>query len=892
MFSLIFSITFIVLAVIAALIGFLTGKKYRWQYSVVKIVITAISAIVATFASALIASLIAEPLVSLVLSFFKGIAIVNDLSAISAEILTALFCILVSPILFYPVFALTRGLLNIAKRPLAKLFVRITTKKGSVADIQDASGEEISKKQARKLRRLAKKKDILYGKFSPIGAILGALCGVMTFFIISIPLICGTAYLATPAAAVTANINNDKVQLVHEISVGAENNVAVTTMKYVGGEAVFNRLTTHEVNGHDMSLKNEMVFVTTCIDAFNTIRSSSSAETYNGAANAQGLKKIGEEFGNTTLLPSVLPEVLNLANGRWEKGEKFFGIGKPSFGENVDPLIDTLIDVLSQENYDTIKQDLPVIINSVADVAEKYPLSTIKSSPMTVIGDEEMCAKVFGNILENDRLYVVVPAITECGMGIICDKLALNVNFEEEYDQMNAALADEIDLFIEENKSPAAPSGENTGSGTPLPTDDELAKKLSKKLGKIFNNGGINITSDSLLEVSADALITFNDGNVSAEAVEQWLANTTITVADLEGKTTDIILKDEAVFAEFTQIVDMDSFKINREKAADPRKEAALLAHSFKVLTQIFDKLTGSEKFELNSMLTDLGPMLNDFSSMHMIGSENTSTLLMGILQSDKVTDNVDITKTEIYDIGSHINNSANEKTDEDDTPKYDELMSGLSSTIKVIESAKGEDKEKTVEDVKELIENLTPASASTIQKVATPSVMENYGVPEKSAEPTADLVSDVFGNLSDAKVSGDLTEEQYEAESKAVSDMMNIAINAATNTDKPIFGEGSSTGITATEFVDRITESTVVSQTLVDTVYGDGDTPKYNPLNSDKKLSEADQAEVVDALNNKLNTSSEEEKEALTKNLIAAASILNLPVELTSAGFTIISAQ
>ncbi len=869
MFSLVFSLLFLMCAVIASLIGFLLGKKYKWQYTAVKLIITAVATVIAIFAAMGVAWLAATVLM---------LVTHPNVNFISTEMLKAIISMIFAPILFYPLFALSRGLLNIAKNPLTKLFIGLGKKKGQTEEATDVPAEErsaeLSKKQAKKQKKLAKKKDILYGKFSPIGALLGALCGLMTFFVICAPVICGISCISAPVASVTENMEGH-AQIVHKVTDGVSSNAATVTMKVVGGEAMFNRLTTYKVDGHRITLAKETQFISYFISAVN--QSRKTGEAYNAAVAAQSWRDTAEDFGDTALIPTVLPEFLKNANEKWENGEKYVGIGKPSFGKNVDPLLNTLIDVLANESFDNIREDIPTILNIVADISEKYPVTMLKGSPMTILGDEEVSTKMFKNLLDNERLHVMIPALTECGIDILSDKIAMHHDTDVMYAKMNDELAAEISVFMAENQPEVEVAGENTDSE---PEQDPLEKKLSVKLKKVFNNNGINITDDSALSLSADALKTFEGGNTSADAVQSWLASHTITVADLDGNTTDVVLDSAESFSANTQVVDVDTIDLNEQKVTDTQKEAELLAQSFNQIADIFNDATDGSELEVNAMLTDLGPVLDIFRETETIGPENTSIILMGILQSDKVIGKLKMPLTEVYDVANHINTSANKDSN------YVELMCGLSQTVTIIDSAKGDDKAKTEADVKVLLEDLTPASASTIQKISTPSLMQSYGVSEKSAEPTSNLVSDVFGNLSDAKEKGELSPEQYDAESKAVADMMSIAMNASSSNGKTTFGENSATGITAAEFIERTTNSTVVCGTFVDTVYGGGDTPTYNPLNSGKQLTADEKAEMLASMNAKYDATPEESKAQMAKDLIASAAIVNFSTELTSNGF------
>jgi hypothetical protein len=886
MFSLIYSLTFLVCAIFALLFGFLAGKKYKWQYSLVKIILTVVSTIIATFLSVGLALLISSTLTPIIKDAL--IASSADLAFLFASdgIFKALMSMVIAPVIFCPVFFIVRALAKIAKKPLTLLFIRLTERdktdtedhsqyealeaqeEPALEENEEGSSEDKKEKKKKEKKKKGGKREayrasgITVSSFSPASAILGALCGLLTFFVICIPLICGISCLAAPVATATKDTGNTTAQMVCDITDGISNNAATTAMKFIGGEAIFNRLTTYNVDGHKMSLKAEMEFASSVASAVN--KSIKGADAYNGRMTAEGFRKAGADFKNTTLLPTIIPQFFNSATQKWDNGEQFIGISKPNFGNSITPVIDSLLDTLAAENYDTMKEDIPTLFNAAADITEKYSFPTLKHDPMTVLGDEEITSKFVEEFLANDRLYIIVPGITECGLNILSDSIKMHTDIESMYGDMTNDLTTEINAFMTQDTAA-----------------EDAPKKLSKNISKAFKNNGINITDDSALALSDSALVLFGNGNTTNKDIESWLAITPITIADLDGNISVVTIDTPAAFCEHTMVVNVKDIHINKGKVSDPAREAAILAQSFNLMADVYRDIKSSSSTQIHTVIAGLGPVLDNFRVAETIGAENTSLFLMGLLQSEELYGKLKMPLTEIYDVAAHINDSANK------TSTYRVLLTSLSQTVTVVESAQNNDKAKTDAEVKVLLEDLTPESATTIQKISSPSLMESYGVSERSAEPTSNLVSDVFGNLSNAKETGNLTEEQYDAEAHAVSDMMSIAMNASSSSSKgkSVFGEDSATGITTEDFINRVSDSTVVSGTLVDTVYGEGDTPKYNPLNSSKKLTEAEQTSMLEAMNNKMNETPAENKAELEKTLIAASAIVNFPVVIDANG-------
>ena len=175
------------------------------------------------------------------------------------------------------------------------------------------------------------------------------------------------------------------------------------------------------------------------------------------------------------------------------------------------------------------------------------------------------------------------------------------------------------------------------------------------------------------------------------------------------------------------------------------------------------------------------------------------------------------------------------------------------------------------------------------LQEISTPETVKNYGVSEQSAPAVSDMMSDMFGNMSDAKENG-MSEEEYQKESQAVSDMMSVAMNATSSDAKNMFGEDSATNITATEFVNRAADSVIISETLVNSVYGTEEEATVDPLASERQVSDDEKVEIVEALNNKwteqLESSDDEAANAeYQKVLTSIASIINIKVAFTADG-------
>ena len=132
------------------------------------------------------------------------------------------------------------------------------------------------------------------------------------------------------------------------------------------------------------------------------------------------------------------------------------------------------------------------------------------------------------------------------------------------------------------------------------------------------------------------------------------------------------------------------------------------------------------------------------------------------------------------------------------------------------------------------------------------------------------------------------MTDEQLQKETAAVNKVMTMSMNVG-NSNGAVFGEGSVTGTSADRFVSDILDSEVVSQTVVEQVYGEGNEPTNDPLKSDRTMTGAEENELLHALNDKWTNATDEQRadENYKKQLVSIAALMNVAVEVNESGVT-----
>ena len=117
---------------------------------------------------------------------------------------------------------------------------------------------------------------------------------------------------------------------------------------------------------------------------------------------------------------------------------------------------------------------------------------------------------------------------------------------------------------------------------------------------------------------------------------------------------------------------------------------------------------------------------------------------------------------------------------------------------------------------------------------------------------------------------------------------MMSIAMTIGeAGSTQTLFGSNGVTGITATEYVDRVLDSEVISTTVVNAAYDHSTgTIINNPLGMAKNLTESEKSELVGAIESEWKSSGQTSDQKRLLGSIAA--ILGVEVEFSGSSVTI----
>ena len=355
----------------------------------------------------------------------------------------------------------------------------------------------------------------------------------------------------------------------------------------------------------------------------------------------------------------------------------------------------------------------------------------------------------------------------------------------------------------------------------------------------------------------------------------------TVTSVTEEAIATTTAMKSPENLKEVTTKVTIEDLLVNAQEAADKlssaeavEQEAAAIQNIFASAGEIVTKLEeGIEGVEgIGEIAESLGGVLDSLSGTASFGEEKTDNLLFAVLQSETVRESANLD----HKTATELAKAATEKNPDGSKGSFTDTMNSLATGANIANKFTQEGAEITEDDVRELLENMTPQTAGMLKAYMTVDRVKSFGLEEENAELSAELIQNLLTEMGDkAKYSDD-----YDAQTKAILKIFNMvsAVSKNNNGSDHLFNRGDSVGLLdahANEVVATILDSDMVCNAVMNTLKKH-DELKVNPLGLNIDEGNADYVDCKTAVEDYYKNHSEKSDE-LKERLDAVAALLGV---------------
>ncbi len=772
-------------------------------------------------------------------------------------------------------------------------------------------------------------------RFGGLG--VGVVCGLLVSLLVLMPVSGLIGIVAQGGESGVMESDNEDDMLAQLFKEASEDEISAVYAICTGW--LFDSLASAEYDGEKIYLKDELPVILALVSnlkneisvifALVSNLSDMSGES-NGIGDEQieALNNILDNIDHSPILSNTVAGLISTMATKWNAGEAFLGIESISAGELLDPIMNSMLEVMATSDKTTVVGDMRTFVNALEVMVDYDIISNadnmdkmieILSAKSENEGDKTAIEALICVVNENPRMSKLPDEITRLSIRALSSSLGIPENSDDRYNMLMDDFAvilneskeayDKV-LFVEERSVSAL-------KAFGVEISDDSAMNIAEAMVADFGDID-NVTSEAVKEffmmyaVASDAAESVGNESSAFDKLEEEDMEITIDpstgvikIGDYEfkyynassyvsssaysagshgvdfggAKTLYSAETMESKLITLDDIFNSDGAKhfedLSSEEAAE---EAKLLSE---MLSTVIDVFGGDlNNIDYKSSIKNMGAVFDKMSEMQTLGNDATANLVKALFQSEQVKDALGLPADEFDGYAETITNAAQKENN-----SYQDITASVGGMIDMMDKVKDESatKEEKLEATKDLMQNLTPENAEVLSTMTTPEMMKDYVSDEKKAESVSNSVTSLFNNMADYNTED---EEEYVKEAEAVNTILNLAMDGSSSTNASIFTQKDESGevvsqgkleTDASEFVDLIVNSDVVSKTVEDTVNSDDE----NPLGI--VPSEEDKAVLTDALtghyDNVKEELSAEELAALKAKLENIAKLANIEI-------------
>lgn len=346
-----------------------------------------------------------------------------------------------------------------------------------------------------------KKSKALFSRLG--GALIGLVCGILVAVILVMPVV-GTVDLVASMDSLTATdgkmMGSDEVtDLVHE----AAEDKTIDLFLNLGCGSIYDYFASTDFEGEKIYLKDDFSALIEIVDNIDVFKSEVSAY---GDTEIEAFRNIVSNLETSPLLENTVAGIFSTAAEKWTAGEAFIGIEKPSAGEMLDPIIDTMLGVLSSSDKNNIGRDLETMADVFAVMIKHKMIANGDNlaSMLTSLSETNAISELIVVINENERMSPLADEITSLSIRALASTIGIPENDQEGYDLLMNNIADIVTSTY--------------GMG-----DEERITELEGQLSSAFEHYGVEIGGEALNNITASIISNLGDKTaVEASDVEEF----------------------------------------------------------------------------------------------------------------------------------------------------------------------------------------------------------------------------------------------------------------------------------------------------------------------------------------------------------------------------------
>ena len=245
------------------------------------------------------------------------------------------------------------------------------------------------------------------------GGAIGLVTKIASFAVLLIPLVGYVNYANNTVKLINSEEQVIELGEIDDVLEEATDCVPIKAIHLLGGEALFNNLTTTKVEEVTVSLTKE---TETAVKLYKeTVHFTGTEINQYGSEQIESIERIENIINDAELVPALLANTLSFVATEWNNGNSVFGIEKPVIGTELQEAVDSTVQTLSTTTTQTFKADLCTIAEIAKYAIEDGVIQAVMSEDgniLYVLETTDVISSILVELHKNERMRPILPAVT------------------------------------------------------------------------------------------------------------------------------------------------------------------------------------------------------------------------------------------------------------------------------------------------------------------------------------------------------------------------------------------------------------------------------------------------------------------------------------------------
>ncbi len=340
---------------------------------------------------------------------------------------------LLSPFLFLILFYILRG--------IARLVLGILFKKHLRLRPDDPSDPMYESENAPWYRR--------HGRL--VGACTGGVCGLISAMIILSPVVgflsvTNTMLEATDSFKIKWSTYGLDADQVKEIRVTVNDPVS-NVLEAMGSGLIFDSYACTRLNGQRVCLRRETEACATVVtDMVSSMKLLQEPEDMT-PKQKERLAGLGDRIGKSETAKMLAADTLNNVANAWLDGRDFMKLSCPSFGDNIDSIMQGALQVCAESTAACVGRDISTLLHIYLIAADSGLLGDLTYEELATTLDEDgVINRIYNELLDNPCMAHLANEMTHVALNMMASALEFSDFSEQKLDSLMKDLSNSMNL--------------------------------------------------------------------------------------------------------------------------------------------------------------------------------------------------------------------------------------------------------------------------------------------------------------------------------------------------------------------------------------------------------------------------------------------------------------